>query len=53
MSINETYLNLYPINTYAYVIGFTLSKLRTTYLLSSLYRAGTDNLLYLRYTQFW
>ncbi len=28
MSINQTYLNLYPINTYAF--GFTLFKLRTT-----------------------
>jgi hypothetical protein len=28
MSINQTYLNLYPINTSA--VGFTLSKLRTT-----------------------
>ena len=28
MSINQTHLNLYPINTYAF--GFTLSKLRTT-----------------------
>jgi hypothetical protein len=29
MSINQAYLNLYSINTYA--IGFALSKLRTTW----------------------
>ena len=50
MSINQAHLNLYPIITYAF--GFTLSKLRTTDLPSSLYGAGTDNVLYLRYTEF-